>query len=197
MFSTKGFIADCCNALQSNSCAKAIREIAQRAVSDSDAVVRALGTPSQAGLFPLYQSAELTILNVVWAPAMSIFPHDHRMWAVIAVYQGREDNTFFRQTAGGLVPAGEKQLDAGDAVLLGAQTVHAVANPLARFTGALQIYGGDFFEVPRSEFDPLTLQERPFDIERAKAVFLEANKKPQSDRPISWRPRRRFAPPAC
>jgi predicted metal-dependent enzyme (double-stranded beta helix superfamily) len=197
MFSTEEFIADCRSALQSASCAKAIREIAKRAVSDPDAVLHALGTPSEAGLIPLYQSAELTILNVVWAPGMSIFPHDHRMWAVIAVYQGREDNVFFKRTAGGLVPAGEKQLDAGNAVLLGAQTVHAVTNPLARFTGALQVYGGDFFKVSRSEFDPLTLQERPFDIERAKAVFLEANKKPQSERPTSWRPRRRSAPATC
>jgi predicted metal-dependent enzyme (double-stranded beta helix superfamily) len=134
--------------------------------------------PARAGLVPLYQSAELTILNVVWAPGMSIFPHDHRMWAVIAVYEGREDNAFFKRMAGGgLVAAGEKQLEAGNAVLLGPQTIHAVTNPLTRPTGALQVYGGDFFQVARSEFDPATLQERPFDIERAKAVFVAANEK--------------------
>lgn len=177
MFSTKGFIEDCRSALQSGSPGKAIRVIAQRAVSDPAAVVRALGVPSEAGLFSLYRSAELTILNVVWAPGMSIFPHDHRMWAVIAVYQGQEDNAFFKRTANGLVPAGEKLLDAGDAVLLGARTVHAVTNPLGRLTGALQVYGGDFFKVPRSEFDPGTMEERPFDIERAQAVFQEANKR--------------------
>ncbi|MDB5871477.1 MAG: metal-dependent protein of the double-stranded beta helix superfamily-like protein [Ramlibacter sp.] len=177
MFSKEEFIADCRSALQSASPGKAIKEIAERAVSDPAAAVRALGTPSKAGLIPLYQSDELTILNVVWAPGMSLFPHDHRMWAVIAVYQGREDNAFFKRTAGGLVPAGEKHLDAGDAVLLGARTVHAVTNPLDRLTGALQVYGGDFFKVSRSEFDPVTMQERPFEIERAKAVFLEANKR--------------------
>jgi hypothetical protein len=53
----------------------------------------------------------------------------------------------------------------------------AVTNPLRRFTGALQIYGGDFFNVARSEFDPDTLEERPFDIEKAKGVFLAANKR--------------------
>ena len=106
---------------------------------------------------------------------MSIFPHDHRMWAVIGVYGGMEDNVFYKRTAGGLVQASAKRLETGDASLLGKECVHAVTNPLGTFTGALQIYGGDFFGVARSEFDSTTLEERPFDIERAKRVFFEAN----------------------
>ncbi len=180
MFSTEQFIADCRSALQEGSPQDAIKEITKRAVCDAGAVARALGTPTRSGIFPLHQSPELTILNVIWAPAMSIYPHDHRMWAVIGVYDGREDNAFFKRTGHGLVLASSKELEAGDTVLLGAPTVHAVTNPLGRFTGALQIYGGDFFKVPRSEFDPDTLEERPFDIERAKAVFLEANKATRS-----------------
>jgi predicted metal-dependent enzyme (double-stranded beta helix superfamily) len=53
--------------------------------------------------------------------------------------------------------------------------IHAVANPLRQFTGAIHIYGGDFFGTPRSEWDPDTLEERPYDIERAKKVFADAN----------------------
>lgn len=177
VFSTEQFIADCRSALQSAAPDKRIKEIALRAVSDPAAVARALGAPSQAGLFALHLSPELTILNVVWAPKMSIYPHDHGLWAVIAVYEGREHNVFFKRTAAGLVPAGDKHLDAGDAALLGARTVHAVTNPLDRFTCALQVYGGDFFKVARSEFDPVLLEERPFDIERAKAVFAQANER--------------------
>lgn len=176
MFSTDQFIADCRSALQEGSPERAIKEIAASAVSDRAAVVRALGTPTRSGINTLHQSPELTILNIIWAPGMSIYPHDHRMWAVIGVYEGREDNAFFRRTAHGLVRASGKKLEAGDTVLLGAPTVHAVTNPLGRFTCALQIYGGDFFHVSRSEFDPATLEERPFDIERAKGVFLDANK---------------------
>ena len=62
-------------------------------------------------------------------------------------------------------------------LVLNAQTVHAVTNPLGQFTGAIQIYGGDFFRVPRSEFDAKTLEERPFNVEKAKQVFLDANKR--------------------
>jgi len=31
--------------------------------------------------------------------------------------------------------------------------------------------------VPRSEWDPQTLQERPFDLEHAREVFAESNKR--------------------
>jgi predicted metal-dependent enzyme (double-stranded beta helix superfamily) len=55
--------------------------------------------------------------------------------------------------------------------------VHSVTNPLGQFTGAIHIYGGDFFAVPRSEFDEKTLEERPYDVEKAKRVFLEANER--------------------
>ena len=37
------------------------------------------------------------MLNVIWGPGMTIMPHDHRMWAVIGVYTGREDNIFWRR----------------------------------------------------------------------------------------------------
>lgn len=172
MFSTDELIADCRGALQTSSPERAIQQIARRAVSNGAAAPRALGEPSRSGIFPVYQSAELTILNIVWAPGMSVHPHDHRMCAVIAVYEGREENTFYERAATGLLRASSTSVEAGDAVLLGANIIHAVTNPLGKFTAALQIYGGDFFSVARSEFDPATLKERPFDIERAKAAFL-------------------------
>jgi predicted metal-dependent enzyme (double-stranded beta helix superfamily) len=176
MFSTERFIADCQNALREGMPEVAIKELARQAVSDVPALTRELGIPQRSGIITLHQSPELTILNIVWAPGMSLYPHDHRMWAVIGVYEGREDNAFFKRTAHGLVAASDRQLEAGEAVLLGAQTIHAVTNPLGRFTGALQIYGGDFFKVARSEFDPVTLEERPFDVERAKGMFVDGSR---------------------
>ena len=178
MFNSDQFVEDCRSALRESSPGKAIREITARAVSDPAAVSRAFGTPQRSEMITLHQSAELTILNIIWAPGMAIYPHDHRMWAVIGVYAGREDNAFFKRTADGLAVAGARQLETGDTALLGDQTVHAVTNPLGQFTCSLQIYGGDFFNVSRSEFDPDTLEERPFDVEKARALFFTANRRP-------------------
>lgn len=51
-----------------------------------------------------------------------------------------------------------------------------ISNRLTEFTGAIHIYGGDFFGTPRSEWSPDTFTERPFDIERARRTFDDANK---------------------
>ncbi|HQP21255.1 MAG TPA: hypothetical protein PLG07_13180 [Phenylobacterium sp.] len=44
--------------------------------------------------------------------------------------------------------------------------MHSVINPLSRVTGAVHVYGGDFFATPRSEWDPEKLEEGAYDIER-------------------------------
>jgi len=50
-----------------------------------------------------------------------------------------------------------------------------VTNPLSRLTGAIHVYGGDFFAVSRSEWDPENLLERRYDAERAMRLFEQAN----------------------
>jgi predicted metal-dependent enzyme (double-stranded beta helix superfamily) len=177
MFDLDAFLADCRAALDESTPETAVRELVERAMARPTDVERALGTPSWGAVTVLHRSAELTILNVVWTPGMAIYPHDHRMWAVIGLYGGREDNTFYRRSPAGLVVAGQKQLETRDAALLGRNVVHAVANPLRAFTGAIHVYGGDFFATPRSEWTPDTLEERPYSTERALGTFAEANER--------------------
>jgi hypothetical protein len=42
-------------------------------------------------------------------------------------------------------------------------------------TGAIHIYGGDFFGAPRSEWDAETLLEQPCDGEKMVRRFEQAN----------------------
>jgi predicted metal-dependent enzyme (double-stranded beta helix superfamily) len=151
-----------------------------RAVSDPAAVLIGLGEPRHAGVEPLYRSETLTILNVVWGPRMTVIPHNHLMWAVIGVYTGREDNIFWRRLphaeGGQIEAAGAKSLGLRDAEPLGRDIIHTVTNPLPRLTGAIHVYGGDFYAVTRSEWDPETLTERRYDIERNRRLFEDANR---------------------
>jgi predicted metal-dependent enzyme (double-stranded beta helix superfamily) len=175
MFDVETFISQCRAALEDTTPELAIKDVLARATSEPSSIIAALGTPTRAEIRTLHHASDLTILHVVWAPGMSIYPHDHRMPAIIGLYGGREDNTFYRRTPGGLAPSGERRLEQADVTVLGRHVIHAVTNPLRQFTGAIHIYGGDFFGTPRSEWDPDTLEERPYDIERAKKVFAEAN----------------------
>jgi predicted metal-dependent enzyme (double-stranded beta helix superfamily) len=177
MFETDRFIQDCRAALLEQNRHAAIREIVARAVSEPGEVLKALGEPKLSGLQSVYRSDNLTILNVLWGPGMTLYPHDHRMWAVIGIYSGREDNAFYHRSGSGLTLQNEKTLNLKDTIPLGEKVIHAVTNPLDRITAAIHVYGGDFFTVPRSEWDPNTFEERPFDLERARQVFAEANKR--------------------
>lgn len=178
MFDLEQFAADCRVALREKETHPAVREVVARAVSDPAAVLKALGEPKQGELIRLYQSPDLTILNVIWAPYMNLLPHNHNMWAVIGIYTGREDNIFWRRLpdgSGKVEAAGARALCEKDAVPLGHDIIHSVTNPLPRLTGAIHVYGGDFFAPGRSEWDAETLREHPLDGENMRRRFEEAN----------------------
>jgi len=179
-FDLDQFIADCRVALAADKSHKCVRQVVARAVSDPASVLKALGEPTRGALQPLYRSTDLTIVNVVWAPHMIRMPHNHHMWAVIGIYTGREDNMFWRRVpgreGGKLEAVGAKALCERDAEPLGRNIIHSVTNPISRLTGAIHVYGGDFFHASgRSEWDPETLLEQPLDIERMSSRFEEAD----------------------
>lgn len=179
MFDPQRFIEECRAAHAADRSHKLVREVVARAVSDPAAVLKGLGEPKRAEVISLYRSPELTVLSLVWAPRMTVFPHNHNMWAVIGVYTGREDNVFWRRVPGAqggkVEAAGAKALSVKDAVPLGPDVIHSVTNPIARLTGALHVYGGDFFGAERSEWDPETLLEGRYDAERTMKYFEEMN----------------------
>jgi predicted metal-dependent enzyme (double-stranded beta helix superfamily) len=176
MFDLDQFVADCRAALAADKSHKGVREVVARAVSDPAGVLKGIGEPKRSEVQKLYHSSDLTILNVIWAPRMTVMPHDHRMWAVIGIYTGREDNIFWRRVPGGrLEAAGARALSAKDADPLGENIIHSVTNPIPKLTGAIHVYGGDFFGAERSEWDPETLQEGRYDVAKNMKLFEEAN----------------------
>jgi predicted metal-dependent enzyme (double-stranded beta helix superfamily) len=149
-----------------------MKDVLERAIGEFP---EADGKPPSGWLDIWYLSPTLTVLNAVWPPGMTLYPHNHRMWAAIGIYGGQEDNTFYRRREGRLVPSGGKELHQRDVVLLGDDTIHAVHNPLRRYTGAIHIYGGDFVNIERSQWDPKTLVEEPYDLAAVRASFDAAD----------------------
>ena len=178
MFDLDSFIEDCRAANREAEPRRAVKEVLERALSGPAAVIDAL-EPNTAGFTVLHGAPDLTVLHVVWAPRMRLYPHDHRMWAAIGIYAGQEDNTFYRRsgpTPTTLVESGGKELATGEVALLGTDTVHAVTNPKDRLTAAIHVYGGDFVHQPRSQWGPGKVEERPYDIDEALQQFTEANR---------------------
>ena len=182
MFRKDRFIEDCKLAVADGQ--SAVRELVQEAVADPSGILAELGEPTKAGVYPLCHEDDLTVINFVWAPYMTLLPHNHNMFAVVGIYSGREDNLFWRRIddgagdgAGpGIEAAGAESLGAGQVATLGRDIIHSVANPIAKLTSAIHVYGGDFFNPPepRSQWDHETLAEQPWDMDHTRAVFRQA-----------------------
>jgi predicted metal-dependent enzyme (double-stranded beta helix superfamily) len=176
MFATERFLEQCRAVIAAGDPERAVQELVAEAVADAGAVAAALGEPRQAGPAVLYRAADLTVLDFAWAPWMCFKPHNHCMWSVVGIVTGREDNLFWRRRPDRIEAAGARSLAAGEVTLLGRDIIHSVVNPIGKVTRAIHVYGGDFFAppVPRSEWDPETLAERPWDMDDTRRLFAEA-----------------------
>jgi predicted metal-dependent enzyme (double-stranded beta helix superfamily) len=174
MFNKDRFIQDCVSALTEGH--EAICDLVAEAVSDSAGMMAELGEPEHAGLMPIFRSPDLTVINFVWAPCMNLMPHNHQMFSVVGIYAGREDNVFWGRTGTTIAAVGAKSLGIGDVATLDRDVIHSVLNPIGKMTCAIHVYGGDFFAppAPRSEWDHETLNERPWNVDRVKSLFREA-----------------------
>ena len=176
-FDLDRFVDDCVKALDESDPQAAVKEVLARAVSMPGDVLKAVGEPQKAGINPIYRSKKLTIFNAVWTPQMNLVPHNHLMWALIGIYAGREDNIFWRRSTDSVEAFSAKALFERDVASLPADAIHSVTNPLLRFTGGIHIYGGDFFDTTRSQWDAETLAEEPSDGDVIKAIFERENER--------------------
>lgn len=171
------FVEDCVAANREVDAQAAVNEVLAKAVSTPGSVIAALGEPANAGLHVLLQSPELTIFAATWTPQMNLMPHDHLMWANIGIYTGREDNIFWKRTAKGIRASGAEALFERDTAMLPSNAIHSVTNPLLRFTGGIHIYGGDFFDTRRSQWNPESLEEEPSDGAVIRGIFQRENER--------------------
>tara|TARA_R110000744_G_scaffold338313_1_gene443510 strand:- start:74 stop:826 length:753 start_codon:yes stop_codon:yes gene_type:complete len=173
------FIEDCIEANKDVDPQEAVEEVLKRGVSNPKAMLKAIGEPKEAGLKVFLRSKDLTIFAASWTPQMNLMPHNHKMWANIGIYTGREDNILWEQQNTGLEANAVRCLFEGDVATLNTNAIHSVTNPLKRFTGGLHIYGGDFFATERSQWDPETLEEEPSNGDVIRGIFREANEQMQ------------------
>jgi predicted metal-dependent enzyme (double-stranded beta helix superfamily) len=168
-------VTRCRSAIGEHTPQLAVRDVIDELVRDPSALATAVGPVSEGGIRPLHRSDDLTVLHIAWTPGMQLNPHEHRMWAVVGLYGGQEDNTFFRRVGSGIETSGGRSLESGQVLLMGDDTIHAVANPRREYAVALHVYGGDFFVGQRSEWDEETFAERPRDVEGTMRRFAAAN----------------------
>ncbi|MBF6560684.1 MAG: hypothetical protein IVW56_10360 [Candidatus Binataceae bacterium] len=138
--------------------AGAVEEIVRRAVAEPPIV-------TDPGRFQvLHDEPGLTLLHVVVRAGFISPPHDHRTWAVIGVYHGQEDNSFYKLIGDSraIEPAGGRSVGEGEILTLGTDAIHRIANPRSDDLIALHVYGRNVLKIDRSAWDPITMRERPY-----------------------------------
>ncbi|GAC1590450.1 MAG: hypothetical protein NVS3B21_08040 [Acidimicrobiales bacterium] len=163
MFDLEAFVDDCRRAGAESQPILAIKDIVDQAVAHPGSISASLSVDP--GVEVLYCDDALTILNVV-IPSGSphVLPHDHRMWALVGVYGGQEDNQFFRRTESGLTESGGRSLRVSDTLAMGDDTIHSIGNPLTHSAlSAIHVYGGDLIGAERSMWTRPAYEEQPYD----------------------------------
>ncbi len=183
MFDLEKFVADCQVALDDPNPAKRVETLVGEAISDPNGVreafAEAKSVERQGPITFAWRDTSLSVADVTTPPGLRSPAHNHKMWAVIGVYDGQEHNRFFKSQEGELIEKGERLLKEGDVAVLGPEAVHAIANPLPTVSGALHVYGGDLVERPdRSMWNPHTDEREDYDITRLITYVTEISTPP-------------------
>jgi predicted metal-dependent enzyme (double-stranded beta helix superfamily) len=167
MVNVREFIESCKRLVAAPDGARQVLDLMRSVVGDRAGIKHAVssGEARQAIRdLTLFRSSELFVLNAVVYPHFKSPPHDHRMWAVIGIYEGQENNTFYRRSSERLEEINHREIRAGEAVFLGPDVIHAIENPLGSNTLGLHVYGGDIIAATRSMWHPHTGEELPYDV---------------------------------
>ncbi len=162
MFDAERFVADCQVALAESGSMLAVKEVLDRTLTGPDLTA---GWGEDPGVTVVHHGPTLTVATVVIpAGAPASLPHDHRMWALVGIAGGQEDNSFFRRAGAGLEARGGRSVRAGESLAMGDDTVHAIHNPLTHGAlAAIHVYGGDLVTTPRSMWTEPDHAEQPYD----------------------------------
>ena len=150
-FDPEAFVTDCRAAADEADGPAAVRAVVEAAIRDGSsidaALGRDLGEPDT-----LFSSDWLTVLRIRWPRGIRSWPHEHRMWAVIGVYAGHEQNRLYERSPDGLAERAARTVAERDVLTLDADAIHSVET--AHLSVGLHVYGGDILNVERSAWGP-------------------------------------------
>lgn len=107
--------------------------------------------------YPLYTAPDGTfcVTAVAFQPGAATDVHDHRVWGVVGVYRGLEEQDLYKRTPeGGLRSAGKLVSQPGDCsyLLPPEEEIHRVINPTGDCSVSIHVYGANIIRVPRRSY---------------------------------------------
>ena len=152
-FDRDRFVADCLAAVRSHDPVDELRSVLAAAVADRDGIERVLGRKVGSDMGLLHVSADLVVQRVIFPVGYSTGLHEHRLWALSAVYAGAEEHDLHRVDDELLRPIGSATRTAGEVELLAPDVAHSSTSVGDEHLGVFHVYVGDLFASGAGEWD--------------------------------------------
>jgi predicted metal-dependent enzyme (double-stranded beta helix superfamily) len=165
MASVAELVARCLAAARTDHPIDAVRDVLQDVVARpalwQAMFEREVHQTDHRGISELHEDARLTITHVALDPDFVSGVHDHGIPALIAVYSGQEDNTFYRLADGVPVADRHTAVVAPDILFMATEDIHHIENRLAEPLRAVHIYFGSLPNAVRSAWNMETGERMP------------------------------------
>jgi predicted metal-dependent enzyme (double-stranded beta helix superfamily) len=158
----EAFLADAWQALAGASPRDAMQVLLEAAVAALHAQPRPW-IEHEGDEMLLVSSPHVTVYHIALSPRIHYPPHDHRMPAMIGLYQGSETSFSYRRNGSALQRVERHDHAAPCVASLPADVIHSVVNMGEARSAAIHVYFGDLGTVERSIWDAELREERRFD----------------------------------
>lgn len=172
-FDLNDFITRTRTAARERNALGEVRRIMNESFKDPRAV-RVAMSQYQSEAEVLFEDETVSIWYCRFDPGLHVPPHDHQTAATIGLYEGAENNHFYRVTNAGLEHAGTRCLTPGDVISIGPDAIHSVESVNGATSYGIHVYLAPLTTVERSLFDWETGEARAFtdsaydDLKRVK-----------------------------
>jgi len=121
--------------------------------------------------FPaIYESPTLEIRMFTMPPYYKTCPHEHGVWSIVGVLEGKEKNLHYRETKNGLAVSKIDEVNELEYITMNKNTIHSVYNNSTNITRSLHIYGGNLSENRQYFWEPFALEKLAYDREKYIAL---------------------------
>ena len=110
----------------------------------------------------LFEDDTVSIHHCRFDPGLHVPPHDHRMTAIIGVYEGAEVNHFYVSGESGLDRKSSKRIDTGEVLSMGPDAIHSVELGSPEASYAIHVYLGNLTNIDRTLYDWDTADTYPY-----------------------------------
>lgn len=190
-FTIEGFAKECKAVMAKSDDRRAAAEaFLQKTLDENDlqqivnTLEDAIPADANVGEMIVHSSPELTMMYVRVPARFQSGIHDHTVFACIGQLYGSEKNVIYDRTVDnkGLTVANTRTVNVGEVISLPEDAIHHIENPNISTSGALHIYGGDFYAVmdERSLWDYDDYSAKSFNFEGLISESIKGMKQNQN-----------------